>query len=166
MDLIGLELYQEKIPYSEELEKILNAKATVDKLEKEFNTFLHKKGKNILIKRELNTLRLIKLFIYKEQDKIKTITSQSILSGFDCMTLSIIVCLLAKRKGCNIKIGRPDKISRYFHSLIIRQDGEMFKIAGKNRNYHVKEMKIDDVIARLKILKPIIDIVNFMTRKR
>lgn len=160
MKLINVRLSQEKIPYSEELEKILNTKATIDKLEKEFNAFLHKKGKSILIKKELNTLRLIKLFIHREQDKIRTITSRSILSGFDCMTLSIITCLLAKRKGCDVKIGRPDKVSRYFHSLIIKQNGEIFKIAGKNRNYHIKEIEIDNVIARLKTLKPIIDIVD------
>ena len=160
MNFESFEHNQEKISYSDELEKTLAVKEIVDELEKELDIFLQHKDKGGAIKNELDTLRLIKLFIYREQDKIMATTSQSTLSGFDCLTLSIITCLLAKRKGYDVKIGRPDKISRYFHSLIIKQDGEMFKVTGKNRKYDVIEMKINDVVARLKSFKSIIDIVD------
>ncbi len=159
----NLEYTQEKISYSEELEKTLAVKEIVDEIEKEFDIFLKKKKEeNIEIKNEIDALRLIKLFImnYDEQKKIKSITSKSILSGVDCLTLSIITCLLAKRKGYNTKIGRPDKITRYFHSLIIRPNGEMFKVAGKSRNYKVKEMEINDVISRLKTIKSVINKID------
>lgn len=135
----------------------------MDELEKEFDVYLQEK--NTEIKSELDALRFIKLFIYRDydgQEKIKSITSKSILSGVDCLTLSIITCLLAKRKGYDVKIGRPDKITRYFHSLIIRPNGEMFKAAGKNRNYQVKEMEINDVISRLKSIRPAINKIDSM----
>jgi len=154
----SLEKINEKESYPEELEKTLKINEVVNQLENEFDLFLQNNKLNP--KNELDTLRAIKLFIYREQEKVRAITSESILSGFDCLTLSIITCLIAHRKGYDTKIGRPDKITRHFHSLIIKEDGEMFKVAGKNRNYSVKEMRIDDVIARLKRIGPIINTVN------
>lgn len=158
MKFESLERANEKISYSENLEKTLEIGDVANELEKEFDIFLQ--NNKFDLKNELGALRAIKLFIYREEEKVRAITSQSVLSGFDCLTLSIITCLIANRKGYNVKIGRPDKISRYFHSLIIKQDGEMFKIAGRNRNYPVKEMKVDEVIARLKSFSPVINAVD------
>lgn len=155
------EYLQEKIAYPDELENKLEAKEAVDELENKFDIFLQQNNKEI--KSEHDALRLIKLFIYRDhnsQERIKSIVSESILSGADCLTLSIITCLLAKRKGYDVKIGHPDKISRYFHSLIIRQNGEMFKVAGKSRDYGVVEMKTEEVVNRLKKIKPVMEAID------
>ena len=160
MILERFEASQEKLSYSEELENTLGAREMIDNIEREFDIFLQDQNKEIESKNELAVLRLIKLFIYRKQDQLQSITSQSILSGFDCLTLSIITSLLAKRKGYDVKIGRPDKLSRYFHALIIKQDGEIFKVAGKNRKYSAKEMKVDDVVSRLKSFNPIIGVID------
>lgn len=155
------EYYQEKMSYPDELESRLEVKEIIDELENEFDIFLQQNNKEI--KSEHDALRLIKIFIYRDyglQERIKSITAESILSGVDCLTLSIITCLLAKRKGYDVKIGHPDRITRYLHSLIIRQNGEMFKIAGKSRNYKVVEMKTEEVIDRLKKIKPVMDAID------
>lgn len=159
MNFNSLEEIPKKESYSAELEKMLGVGDVVDQLENEFDIFLQERNK-FNPSNELDMLRTIKLFIYKEREKVQAITLGSILSEFDCLTLSIIACLIAHRKGYDTKIGRPDKISRYFHSLIIKKDGEMFKIAGRNRNYGVKEMSTDDVITRLKKIGPAINAVN------
>lgn len=154
---------QEKISYPEELEKTLEAKGLIDLLENDFNKYLQEES-GIEIRSELTVLKLIKLYIYKNREKIKSITEGSVLSGFDCLTLSIITCLLANRKGYQIKIGRPDKIIKHFHSLLVRSNGEMFKIAGKDTNYSAKVMEAGDIIDRLKYIKPIINTVDLIKK--
>lgn len=153
----------EEISYSEELELSLEIGTVVDQLVTEFDGFLERN--NLTPTNELGMLRAIKIFIYREEKRVREITTESIISGFDCLTLSIITCLIAHRKGYNTTIGRPDNITRYFHSLIIKQDGEMFKVAGRNRNYPIKEMDAEDVIARLKAIGPVINTVDKIKKR-
>ena len=108
----------EILAYPDELEKTLGVSEIINTLEKNFNSFLQeeestKETENIKDP-ELKILRLIKLYIGKDRENIKNITKGSSLYGFDCLTLAILICLLANRKGYKVKIGRPDKISRYF----------------------------------------------------
>lgn len=174
----------EQLAYPDELEKLLGVSEIVNKLEADFDLFVKEKEEEWEMRREnredkinerlneddkedpeLRTLRLIKAFMAKKKDGINRITEESPLKGYDCLTMSIITCLLANRKGYQVKIGRPDKFSRFFHALIVRGSGSMFKIAGRSRNYEVKVMDTSDVSRRLKTTKPLVNIVNSVAQR-
>ena len=114
---------------------------------------------------ELSTLSLIKLFIAKNHEFMQEVTKDTAIYGFDCMSMSVTTCLLANRKGFKVKIGRPDKFSRYCHALILRGNGSVFKITGKRTDYEVKEMYLKDVQNRIKYIKPVVNFVNSVTKK-
>jgi len=82
------------------------------------------------------------------------------LRNSDCITLSIMACLLAKRKGYNTKIAFPKQIYRSLHALLIQNDGTMFQIAGRYRNYVTQILEPEQVVSRLKLIKPIFDIAG------
>ena len=153
----------EKLEYPDELEKLLNVPEIIDVLEKEFDLFLEKEKGEAETKEnpELRLLRLIKLFIYKNRERVSNLTKGSSLQGFDCLTLAIITCLLANRKGYKLKIGRPDKILRYFHAVVIEGNGKMFQIAGRNVTYkNIKTLSAKEVSIRLKATKPLVNMAN------
>lgn len=157
----------EETKYADELEKTLGVSDIINQLEIEFNIFLQEEEKNKHIgfhpqdieekDSELKLLKFIKLFLHRKKDDIKNITQKSPLSNKDCLTLATIACLLANKKGYQVKIGRPDKLSRYFHALVVKKNGEMFKVTGHNRNYDIKVMEVKEVLSRLKTMKPIMD---------
>lgn len=145
-------------PYPEVLERALDVSNIIDLLERQLDRFLD--VRLISLKSELATLRAIKLFVHQEEKQIRAVTSKSIVSGFDCLTLSVIACLLAHRKGYDTKIGRPDVVTRYFHSLVLKSDGVLFKVAGRNRSYPVKELSPHDVVRRLHTVGLVIRIAD------
>lgn len=149
--------------YSLNLENSLWLKEIINNLEKEFDIFLKEIWKTL--KCELDVLRTIKLFLHERKTTVLKITKNSIISESDCLTLSVITCLLSKRKWYEITIWRPDKINRYFHALIITNNWWIFKIAGKSKNYNVKEMSVQDVINRLNFFSPIINRINITKDK-
>ena len=149
--------------YSEQLETRLNAGLVLNQLVEAFDDFFARRKISKLD--ELTTLRLIKVFLHEEKGAIKDICAGSILSHRDCLTLSVMTCLLAGRRGFQVKIGRPEKISRYFHSLITRKNGEIFKVSGSDRNHKAKEMNVDEVLDRFKYIHPIIKTADLIKSK-
>jgi hypothetical protein len=87
---------------------------------------------------------------------LRQLRKNTILSNGDCLTLSIITCILAESKWYHVFIWKPDVLSRYFHAVIVRQNGEVFKVVWKRNNYDAKIMEVSDVTTRLRLLYPII----------
>lgn len=150
--------------YQVGLEGALGASEIINKLEAGFGAFLDSEESIASVDEaedpELRLLRLLKSYIGKDRERVKKITEGSSLYGFDCLTLSILICLLAHRKGYKVTIGRPKKLTRYLHALIVRSNGEMFKVAGRTTDYDIKEMSVSDVMLRLRATKPILKFAN------
>jgi hypothetical protein len=160
----GSKIEQERI-YPEQLEGKLGLSQAIDQIEAEFDKYKDGAQQENTRENELDTLRSIKVFLYRNKNKILEIIKDTQLPGFDCLSMSVITCILAYRKGYEVKIGRPDKLSRYLHALIIMKDGNMFKVAGKSRNYKVESMTVEEVAKRLKYTGPFIRTINSIKSK-
>lgn len=152
--------------YSNEIINWLGISAQIDTCERLFKLFIKKK--NIKIENEVTLLKSIKLFLLREEKTIRANNKGSHIPNYDCLTLSIIICALASRYGYEVYIGRPNTLSRYFHSLIIRKNGMLFKIAGKSRHYDAQKLSVDDVVKRLiffnTLIVPFEKCISFLTK--
>lgn len=144
--------------YPSTLEEELDLPFIMQKIEKIFNQFII--NKNESFKNEIHTLSLIKAFLFEEQKEIQIITKGTQVQNFDCLTMSIITCILAHKKGYTTVIARPTLISRYFHTVILRSNGTIFKVAGKRTKYNAKFLTVDEVTERLKHFNYIITPIN------
>jgi hypothetical protein len=149
--------------YSTQIEEALNLGCTIDGCKKLFDNFI--KNQSLKIKTETELLKIIKVFLHRKKIAVQKNNHNSALRNRDCLTLSIITCLLAARYGYPVSIGKPDPLSRYFHSVIITSEGKMFKIAGKSSWYGFKEMKPERVVKRLKLFNPIISSVDYVKNR-
>jgi hypothetical protein len=66
------------------------------KLETEFNIFIE--SNKIVMNSELDVLRNIKIFLHRNKADLRQLRKNTILSNGDCLTLSIITCILAESK--------------------------------------------------------------------
>ncbi len=145
--------------YSTELEEKLGVKNFIDRLEQEFDRSEYSRN----LGDSLDRLRKIKLFLYKERDRWKPLSDETMLDSTDCLTLVTIVHLLAARKGVDTTIVRPKNISRYFHAMLSyeTENGEdIFKVAGRYRRYDCLPMRVDQVVRRIRYIRPLVNLVN------
>ena len=150
--------------YSSRLEKSLNLSSPIDGCKKLFDLFLIEQS--IIIKTEVKLLETIKLFLHRKKHIVRSLNSANTLRNGDCLTLSIITCLLASKYGYYVTIGKPKPMLSYFHSVIITSEGKMFKVAGKRSDYEFHEMGVSRVIWRFQIIYPIITFANYIKKLR
>ncbi len=149
--------------YAMEIEEILQITPQID----ECNNFFHKfiEEKEVDISKEINFLSEIKRFLILKEKDIRKINSKSKIRNYDCLTLAIIACLVASRNHFYIKIGRPELISRYYHTVLITSENKMFKLTGKRKNYGFKELKVDTIIKRLHTWNPLFSFLDKIFKK-
>jgi hypothetical protein len=149
--------------YAQEIEESLEVEDFIVKLEALFDEFVKsRKHPENEVRNEANVLGLIRCFFYKKKWEIKALREGTMLSNSDCITLSIMASLLAKRKGYEIKIAYPRVLHRSLHALLIQSDGTMFQIAGRYRNYVIRVLEPQEVVSRLKLIKPIFDVARIL----
>lgn len=147
--------------YGHVLEESLNVSAQIDEIEELFNIFLEESKYPIKKPRdEAQMLSMVKNFFHKRKSEIQNIRENSLLSNSDCISLSTIACLLANRRGFNTKIAHPKALHRSLHALLIQEDGTMFQIAGKYRNYVTQILQPPEVVKRIKLIKPLFDVTK------
>lgn len=145
--------------YADKIATSLEVNNFIDQLEKLFDDFIRaRKHPEKELRSEANVLSLIRCFFKKHEKEILVLRKETILCNSDCITLSIMACLLAKRKWYSVKIARPKALHRSLHALLIQTDGTMFQIAGRYRNYVTKILEPEQVVSRLKFIKPLFDI--------
>ncbi len=149
--------------YAVEIETRLNITRQITMCNNLFNEFIQ--NKKVDISSEINFLTEIKRFLVLEEKNIKNINMNSKIRNYDCLTLAIIACLVSSRNSFCIKIGMPDKVSRYYHHVLITSDNTMFKLTGKKRNYGFKELPVNTIVQRLAIFNPIMDFFHFISSR-
>lgn len=150
-------------PYGHALEQSLNISHQMDKIEELFNAFLEESKYPVKTpKNEAQMLSMVKNFFHKKKIEIQKLRDNSILSNSDCISLSTIACLLSNRRGFNTKIAHPKALHRSLHALLIQDDGTMFQIAGKYRNYVTNILEPEEVVQRIKLIKPVFDIAKIL----
>jgi hypothetical protein len=145
--------------YTSDLEVKLGAKEFIDRLEGSFDRSEYSGN----FRNSLNLLRKIKLFLYREWDGWRPLSQDSKLDATDCLTLATITNLLAARKGVETIIVRPKDLTRYFHAMLEYDTGEgkqIFKLAGRNRNYETLTMPIEQVERRIRYIRPLVNLAN------
>lgn len=150
--------------YPSKLEKSLNLGSAIDGCKRLFDLFLIEHS--VIIKTESKLLETIKIFLHRKKKVVRKLNSTNVLCNGDCLTLSIITCLLANKYGYYVTIGKPKPLFSYFHSMIITSEGKMFKVAGKKSNYKFQRMEVNRVIWRFKLINPIITFANFLKKLR
>lgn len=147
--------------YGDVLEELLNVSAQIDEIDKLFNIFLEESKYPIKKPRnEAQMLSMVKNFFNKRKSEIQNIRDNSILSNSDCISLSTIACLLSNRRGFNTRVAHPKPLTRSLHALLIQDDGTPFQIAGKYRNYVTRILEPEQVVQRIKLIKPLFDITK------
>ncbi len=145
--------------YSDELEERLGVNYFINGLEEQFDKSEYSGG----AKNPQNTLRKLKLFLYREWDEWRPSSKGTIIDSTDCLSLVTIVHLLAARKGVETIIVRPKNITRYFHALLSYEDNgndDIFKLSGRYRNYDCLPMGVDQVERRIRYTRPVVNLVN------
>lgn len=149
--------------YTNYIKRGLGISMQVIKLDKLFLEFVQKHSCDI--SNETRFLTTIKRFLILKEKDVRRLNYGTKLSAYDCLTLAIIASCLAVRHGYDVKIGRPDLLSRYYHSVLITSDNKMFKLTGKRRDYGFKEIKPQTVVTRIKFLNPIMAFFDFILLK-
>jgi hypothetical protein len=145
--------------YSYDLETRLNAKRFIDKFEESFDRSKYYTNS----KNPLKLLRRIKLFLYREWNNWRFFSQDSMLNSTDCLTLAVIVNLLAYRKGVETNIVRPKNVSRYLHAMLeydTKKGKNLFKLAGRSRKYECLCMTSKQVEKRIKYIRPLVNLIN------
>lgn len=71
----------------------------IDQLERLFDDFIKtRKHPEKELRSEANVLSLIRCFFKRHEKEILALRKETMLCNSDCITLSIMACLLAKRK--------------------------------------------------------------------
>lgn len=146
------------------LEDRLNVREIIDVLEKRFDSF----GIDYFNKYKNNTrniLRIIKLFLYKEWGEYKELFKDSYLNSKDCLALTTIASMLAKRKGISTKVASPKKIFRFLHAMLLyqREDKEeVFEIAAKYVDKSYSILSAEEIKTRLYLTKPLFNILSLI----
>jgi len=142
--------------YSEDLEERLGVKLQMISFENTFD-----QNYQLTNSSPLDILRKIKVHLYKQDTHRRELFKGTYLNSTDCLTLAVLENLLADRKGLETVIARPDKISRYFHAVILYgPNNTIFKVSGRNRNYDCKVLSPKEVENRLKYIRPVFNFVN------
>jgi hypothetical protein len=147
--------------YANKIEDSLEVDNFIDQLEKLFDDFIKtRKHPEKELRSEANVLSLIRCFFKRREREILELRKKTVLCNSDCITLSIMACLLAKRKWYSVRIAHPKALHRSFHTLLIQTDDTMFQIAGRYRKYVIEILEPEQVVGMLKFIKPIFDLAG------
>lgn len=133
--------------YGFKLEDILDISPEINQCEEIFLKFV--KINKFKTNNELSFLRALKIFLHRNEPSVRLKTEGSIIRNYDCLSMAVIACCIASRSGYDVKIARPDIISRYFHSVLVTSNNKMFKLTGKRKDYGFKIMTHDTIRKRL-----------------
>ena len=144
--------------YAKQLEKRLSVEEAMAQLEAEFDMFgrAHEWPGDVHPK---ELLQQIKYFLHKNKKTRKKILENTRLDGTDCITMSVLGVLLARRKGLKAQVGTPKSIVRMgLHTLIVYPDGKqkkLFRMAGKTEHKTARILNPSQVDGRLRFTAPI-----------
>ncbi|MFC1768172.1 hypothetical protein ACFLZX_00270 [Nanoarchaeota archaeon] len=145
--------------YSEELESRLGVKRVIDNIESHFDNT----GYSGDSEDPLKLLRQMKIFLYREWDAWRNYAKGSMIDSTDCVTLSTVVNLLSYRKGLETELVRPKKLTKRYHALLQFEDSnrtDTYDVTSKKDVNDVVPLSTDQVVTRLRIYRPIINIIN------
>jgi hypothetical protein len=139
------------------LEEIYNCKEEMNKLSKKFDEYLstHKKNK----KTTKTLLSQIKHFFREERAYREELFMQKKLGHSDCHTQAVLAKMLAKRKGVEVELGVPRKLTRAFHTLLIyteRGIKKSFSLEGTRKYHNPRQISLFEARIRGALLRPII----------
>lgn len=149
--------------YSEVLEKRLGVNGIIDKLEEDFDDFYNNTGS--LQPRKL--LENIRVYLNRRNNYRIGVCNGSQLDSTDCLTWTVLGNLIANRKDLETEIAYPTNPLRYCHVMLTYPNEgstEVFIVSGRNRKYQYKKLTVDQVIRRLKYIRPIVNFVNRLRR--
>jgi hypothetical protein len=157
----GQTVKNELVRRAPELSPILDAVATL------FDQFVAlQPEEGLKAKTELETLFLVKNFLRQNRKIVQTVTDRSMLENFDCVTQSVIACLLAERAGFETSVGRPKELARHFHAFVVRGNGSIFEMAGQRRKYQMIVMRPEEAVSRLALVYRAYQLAGVRARKR
>jgi hypothetical protein len=147
------------------LEKQLGYKDRLDELEKKFDQFSlnYKPGQDYLV-----MLRRIKLFLGKRKRFRYNLLEGTKLRGSDCLTMAVLAATIANRKGYDVKIAKPDKLTKYCGAVLYYgDDGEkrIFKVTGRDYKIGYVPLNNKSIMRRLTFTKPLVDFINKYIRR-
>lgn len=142
-------------------------KAVLDKLGSLFDEYVVQmmaKGFNTDV--EFETLILAKKFLEEMREEVQHVTDKSMLENFDCVTQSIIACVLADRAGFETSVGHPKELKRHFHAFIVRKNGTVFEMVGRKEKKPFVVMRAQDAVARLNFIYQAYQLLGVRARRR
>jgi len=153
--------------YSNELERMFGVRQHVDTLgallDNNYSN-LPKPSNNYQI------LRRIRVFLSRKKDERRQLLGETNLNSTDCLTLAILANLMAARKGVQTRIARPDKLTKYFHAMLIYSENDeqekVFNLSGRGGYKHYVILTPKEVETRLGYIKPVIDFANYVRGRK
>lgn len=157
--------------YYEEMERRLRCGKKLDALERRFDEFLDLRTRGSagsqrerLVGRAVrDVLSRAKAFLSRETVFRNRLFRRHILRGSDCLTLTTLAVLLAKRKGVEARVAVPRKLSRILHAVaVFQEDGgqKSFVVSGRTRYDRARPISPLEVELRLKLTKPFINAID------
>ena len=114
------------------------------------------------------TLRRIRGFLSRKKNERRQLFQETRLSSTDCLTIAILANLLAARKGIQTRIARPDKLTKYFHAMLVYSENgspeRVFNLSGRGGYKQYVILTPREVETRLGYIKPVIDFANYIRR--
>jgi len=110
----------------------------------------------------------IKTFIHKKEEVRLELFKKTRLAGSNCLSMSVIAVMLARRKGVQVQVAIPRKISRSFHALVIYPESGVLKsipVAGKVIDQNPRIPSAKEIHYRLKLASPFVTLVNLWRSK-
>lgn len=157
----GQTVKNELVRRAPELAPVIDAVATL------FDQFVAiQREDGLKTETELETLFLVKNFLRQERKNVQVVTDRSMLENFDCVTQSVIACLLADRAGFETSVGRPKELARHFHAFVVRENGSIFEMAGQRRKYKMIVMHPEDAVSRLAFVYRAYQLAAVRARRR
>ncbi|MFA5871370.1 MAG: hypothetical protein WC858_01480 [Parcubacteria group bacterium] len=130
----------EEKTYSEQLEDGLSIGPIIDELENNFDEYLGKGGIENVDEAEL--FDKIKHFMRDEKENIQALFNGSKLANWNCFTVSAMTCLLANRKGFNIKIGKSRAVGEKLYTFLVGENNKIYRV--NNLKHEVEDPKVMD----------------------
>ena len=139
--------------------------------EEQFKTLINRFDENYQIQLDssyLSALKQMKLFLKEDRQFRYDLFMKTKLRGSDCLTIAILVAVLANKHKYEVKICRPKNVLNYFHAALVYEENwtqHTFKTTGRDRSIEPVLLTNENIMFRLKMSKPIVEFINTKIRR-
>jgi len=116
----------------------------------------------------LSLLRQLKVYLRRHPERHDWFKG-TLLRGSDCTTLAVVATTLARRKGYDVRIARPEGFGNFCHALLVYDEEgkeKTFRMTGKRNHDNYVMLSDRQVATRLRLTAPFIEFINRYIRKK